>query len=140
MHDDGSDKLEGFGARLSDAIKEAKTNASELARRLNITPQAVYNLETREGWIGAARLFRIADILRTDAVWLATGRSRPIIQRLDASDAPSTFGERLDLAMRKAGHLTQTSLANVSGVPQATISRALSTEGGAGQSRTLCVS
>lgn len=129
MHEDGSDKLNGFGDRLSSAIQAANTTASELARELNITPQAIYNLETRDGGVGAARLFRIANILRTDPVWLATGRTRPIVQRPGAGSVLVTFGERLDAAMRKAGHLTQTRLAGASGVPQATISRALAADG-----------
>lgn len=132
MQEDGYDNLVGFGARLTAAIKAANTTASHLARELNVTPQAIYNLESREGGVGAARLFRIADILRTDPVWLATGRTRPIIQHPSSGPAPATFGERLDVAMRNAGFSTQTSLSSASGVPQATISRLLSAGGASG--------
>jgi transcriptional regulator with XRE-family HTH domain len=133
MEYDDSDKLHGFGPRLTAAIAAARTTSSQLARELNVTPQAIYNLETRDGGVGSARLFRIADLLNTDPSWLALGRVRPIVALPGSATAPpTTLGERLDQAMRQAGHATQTSLSAASGVPQATISRVLSNDGSSG--------
>lgn len=73
---ENADSLTGFGARLTQALRAAGMTASELSRELNVTPQAIYNYEVREGGITAAKLFRLADILRVDPSWLATGRSR----------------------------------------------------------------
>lgn len=133
MEHDDSDKLHGFGPRLTAAIAAAGTTSSQLARELNVTPQAIYNLETRDGGVGSARLFRIADLLNTDPAWLAIGYVRPIVARPGSATAtPSTLGERLNHAMQQAGLATQTSLSAASGVPQATISRVLSNDGSSG--------
>jgi transcriptional regulator with XRE-family HTH domain len=118
---------------LTQAIAAIGITASELSRELNVTPQAIYNYEVREGGITAARLFRLADILRVDPSWLATGRSRLIIQRpVKTDEVLNTLASRLDYALQKAGFESQSSLARASGVPQATISRVLSGDGASG--------
>jgi transcriptional regulator with XRE-family HTH domain len=117
---------------LTKAIEAAGTTASEVSRELNVTPQAIYNYEVRDGGITAAKLFRLADILRVDPSWLATGRPRPIVQRPNTDEVLGNLGSRLDYAFRKAGFESQSSLARASGVPQATISRVLNGDGASG--------
>jgi transcriptional regulator with XRE-family HTH domain len=131
--DENKDSLEGFGARLTQAIAAAGITASEVSRELNVTPQAIYNYEVRDGGIAAAKLFLLADILRVDPSWLATGRPRPIVQRpANTDEVLSSLGSRLDYALRKAGFESQSSLSRASGVPQATISRVLNVDGASG--------
>lgn len=130
--EENANRLSGFGARLTAAIAAANTTASQLARELNLTPQAIYNYEMRDGGITAATLFRIADLLHTDATWLGIGKRPRIMRNPHEAPALSTFGGRLDGAMRRAGFKSQNALSSASGVPQATISRILSDSGTSG--------
>lgn len=130
--EDLTDILNGFGARLTQAIAAAKTTPSQVARAMNISPQAVYNYEAREGGISVAKLFRLSDLLRVDASWLATGRTSTPNSNPVPNSAPGTLTERLRHAAKEAGFESQSSLARASGVPQATISRILSGDGSSG--------
>lgn len=129
---DQTDSLRGFGARLTQAIAATQTTPSEVARAINISPQAVYNYEIRDGGISAAKLFRLADLLRVDSSWLAIGRAGISSSYPSTHPVPGTLRERLERASEEAGFDSQSSLARASGVPQATISRILGGDGTSG--------
>lgn len=70
--------------QLSDRIRLAMelagmSSQSELARAVGVKPQAIqYLLDPKNSASGSKHLVRIAEALRVNAVWLATGQGTPL--------------------------------------------------------------
>jgi transcriptional regulator with XRE-family HTH domain len=63
-----------IGERISTLRKEKDISQTELAKRLNVSRQAVSKWETGQSAPDALNLIRLAEILETDVEYLTTGR------------------------------------------------------------------
>lgn len=62
-----------FAARLKQKMNEKRINQSTLARRLNVTPTAVWNWENGNATPRQKTMSRLAQVLGADENWLRGG-------------------------------------------------------------------
>ena len=95
---------------------------TELARKLNHSPQTLNNWEDRG--MSKAGILLTYSIFGIDTEWLSTGEGSPFGIRLKQTDQKSdtTFGERVKSARNVAG-ISQAELAHLVGVGQSSVAQ-----------------
>lgn len=130
-------KLESLG---SEAVRTHAETVRENARELLAEAQGAKHFAERTG-LSESRVSQLLGRNPTKDIGASTARrierafGKPIgwlDTRPDTRAPLSSIGDRLDLAMRKAGHASQAALARASGVPQPTIARVLKGTGRGG--------
>lgn len=87
--------LDSLGSRIKSAMKDANLTATEVAKRLGTTPQAVY------GWVKTGRitkenLSKLALLLSVSTDWLAVGRGYTPSRSPEAAPEWSSNSARMD--------------------------------------------
>jgi len=90
------------GSRLDKAIRESSLSRAEIAKKLNVTPQAIWKW-CKTGKISRENLLQLATILKIDASFLNKGEGSPRTSKQTGEISAQKLSGALRLVMREHG-------------------------------------